>query len=134
MYTHPRQTQKKDHFAYAPTLPNSETNPELRETFYAQLESLIRTVNRTTTLIIAGDFNAKTGSGYWQYSENMGRYGKGRVNSNGKELLDLSSRNNLVLTNTLFCHRLKHVTTWESPIRQFVYKDGTVRKNPFRNP
>ena len=37
-------------------------------------------------LIIAGDMNAKTGSGHHDYPEYIGRYGKGRMNSNWKHL------------------------------------------------
>jgi exonuclease III len=119
--------------AYAPTLITSETNPVIRETFYSQLESLIKTVRRRNILIIAGDFNAKTGSAYLEYARNMGMYGKGWLNSNGKELLDLAHRNDLLLTNTIFQHKLAHITTWEAPTRRFTYNNGSTRKNPFRN-
>ena len=47
--------------AYALTLPRSNANPALREDFYAELESLVNTVSKRNTLILAGDFNAKTG-------------------------------------------------------------------------
>ena len=35
-------------------------------------------------LIIAGDMNAKIGSGHHDYLECIGRYGKGKMNSDGK--------------------------------------------------
>ena len=119
--------------AYAPTLPNSEKNPEIHDNFYNELESLIKTIPNRHTLILAGDFNAQTGSAYHRYRDTMGRFGKGKVNSNGEELLAFAQRNDLVLTNTLFQHKLSHITTWESPYRKLVYKDGTIRKHPFRN-
>ena len=102
--------------AYAPTLPVSEDNPKLREEFYDELEAVVRRVSNRDYLLIAGDFNAKVGREWTKYAENMGRYGKGEVNSNGKELLDFCNRQNLVLTNTLFRHKMAHRTTWESPI------------------
>ncbi len=38
-------------------------------------------------VIIAGDMNAKTGSGYKDFPERMGRYGKGEMNCNGQHLI-----------------------------------------------
>ena len=38
---------------------------------------------------IAGDMNAKIGSGHHDYPECIGRCGKGKMNSNGKYLAEL---------------------------------------------
>lgn len=119
--------------AYAPTLPNSEKNPQCRENFYQQLDSILNTISKRSILIIAGDFNAQVGTGYHTFRANMGPYGKGRLNSNGESLLHMASRNNLTITNTLFPHPLKHVTTWEAPYRAYKHWDGTERKHPIRN-
>ena len=86
-------------------------------------------------LIITGDFNAKTGSGY-PLAENrkvMGPYGKGKLSNNGKALLEFACQQQLVLTNTLFQHKLAHVTTWESPYCEVNGADGTARRNSYRN-
>ena len=115
--------------AYAPTQPVSEKNPEIREKFYDELESVMRTISNRDQLIVTGDFNAKTGSAYKDYPENMGAFGKGTVNSNGIELLDLANRHDMILSNTIFKHKLAHITTWESPARQI----GSIRRNPYRN-
>ncbi len=64
---------------------------------------------------IGGDFNAKTWSGFQHHKENMGRFGRGEVNTNGEHLLEFAARHDLVLTNTLFQHKHCHRTTWESP-------------------
>ncbi len=101
--------------AYAPTLPISEKNPNIRDSFYKELDSVIQGISKRNVLIIGGDFNAKAGSGYEDHKENMGRFGRGKINSNGEHLLDLASRHDLVLTNTLFEHKHAHRTTWESP-------------------
>ena len=115
--------------AYAPTLPVSESNPELRERFYDDLEDVVRTVSSRDYMIIAGDFNAKTGREWEAYPDNIGRYGKGEVNSNGKELLEFCNRQGLILTNTLFRHKMAHRSTWESPANH----SESGRKNPYRN-
>ena len=86
-------------------------------------------------LLVIGDFNAKTGSGHNQYPENMGKYGKGKINSSGEFLMELAKENNLILTNTLFPHKLAHRTTWTSPerIKDHNHHDGIPRKKPYRN-
>ena len=80
-------------------------------------------------------WNAKTGSGHYEYPENIGKYGKGKLNNNGEFLLDLARENKLILTNTLFPHRLAHRTTWTSNerIKDHKHADGTNRRNPYRN-
>ena len=58
-------------------------------------------------MIILGDFNAKkTGSGYRDYPDTMGKYGKGKLNGSGKCLLDYAKENELDLTNTTFKHKI----------------------------
>jgi exonuclease III len=119
--------------AYAPTNPVSEKNPEKREEFYEALESAIKAVSKRSILMITGDFNAKTGSAHKKYPNHVGKYGKGQVNENGETLLETAQRNNLVLTNTTFQHKLSHRTTWESPYRKYTMKNGEERRNPNRN-
>ena len=73
------------------------------------------------------------GSGYQEYRENMGRYGKGIMNSSGKRLLKLCKTNDLIITNTKFKHKKSHITTWIPPFRNFTTKEGEERRNPVRN-
>ena len=91
--------------AYAPTLLNSKKNPEQRVNFYKDLESIINSVSERNILNVTGDFIAKTESGYKNYPRQVGFYGKCTINSNGEHLLELASRQNLVLTNTMFNHK-----------------------------
>ena len=101
----------------------------MRETFYDTLEDVVRSVTSRDHMVIAGDFNAKTGRECDRYPENIGRYGKGELNSNGKELLEFCNRQNLILTNTLFRHKMAHRSTWESPANH----TESGRRNPYRN-
>ena len=118
---------------YAPTLKSCEDNPEIRLEFYAAIQKVIKTTPKRYSLIIAGDFNAKVGSAWKSYPECLGRFGKGAINSSGKILVEMCHDNNLCITNTLFKHRLSHVTTWEAPERNFTTHDGTPRRNIIRN-
>ncbi len=90
--------------------------------------NVINLVSKRNKLILGGGFNVKTGSAYTQYPTNMGRFGKGKLNSNGDHLLELASRNDLILTNTIFNHKMTHRTTWVVPERK-----NTNRRNPIRN-
>ena len=121
--------------AYAPTLDVSERNPEVREEFYRTLSQVSSKLDKSRhALVTLGDFNAKTGSGYKRYPNNMGRYGKGLINSNGEYLLEYAKGFDLYLTNTTFPHRLSHRTTWTAPERKnALHHDGKDRKKPYRN-
>ena len=97
----------KDHqvnviVAYAPTLIKSEKDPQIREDFYDELNKITLQYKKDKhVLLVLRDFNAKTGSSHSIYPENVGKFGKGHLNSNGEWLLDYAKENGLVLTNTL---------------------------------
>ena len=105
--------------AYAPTLDKSEKDPDIREKFYSDLDSIIKKHSSRHITIIAGDFNAKTGSAKNNniYNSVIGKYGKGDINSNGYHLINFAKINNLKLTNTFFKHKPSHISTWESPAK-----------------
>ena len=62
--------------------------------------------------------SAQTGIVNRYYRNNMGRFGKGKINSNGEALLEFANRHELVLTNTTFEHKMTHRTTWTGPTKQ----------------
>ena len=66
---------------YAPTLEKSEKHPEEADNFYNEMESIIKKVKSRDDLIIAGDFNAITGTAALEtnlYKKQIGLYGKGK--------------------------------------------------------
>ena len=122
--------------AYAPTLDKSEKDPQIREEFYNELDKVTCQHKKDKhLLLVVGDFNAKPGSGHERFPENIGKFGKGHLNSNGEQLLQYAKENELVLTNTLFNIKLAHRTTWTSleRINPHLTHDGTTRRNPYRN-
>ncbi len=50
---------------YVPTLQNSERNP-----YYEQLEKMKSKVRSQNTVVVVGDFNAKTGYGWREFNNN----------------------------------------------------------------
>ena len=117
---------------YAPTTSYSKQHPEELEEIYNIITSEYRKIPNRDYFILCGDFNAKVGTKWYEYPDNLGRYSKGTVNNSGSLLLDFCAENDLVISNTLFKHKPAHITTWTAPFRNFE-KNGTPRKNPIRN-
>ena len=97
---------------YAPT---NQADEEEKETFYLQLQSVIRKVSSHDMLIVGGDFNAKIGSDNSQFESCMGKFGLGEMNENGLLLADFCQENSLVIGGSLFRHKDVHKYTWEAP-------------------
>ena len=60
----------------------SKKFPELRDDFNEKLESFISKCNSRDMLFLLGDYNTITGSGQKDFLENIGKFGKGKVNEN----------------------------------------------------
>ena len=86
-------------------------------------------------MITIGDFNAKTGAGKTEYSENIGKYGKIRLNTNVRCLLEYAKKHDVIRANTMFNHKMCHRTTWTAPERIIDHNQhgGNPRRNLCRN-
>ena len=123
---------------FASTLDKSEAKPEIRDNFYTELDAVVQKSKSRNALIIAGDFNAKTGSAFQDklYANVIGKYGKGAVNSNGIHLLNFAKLHNFKLANTFFKHKPSHISTWEEPDHKNERIDAnsnSIRRTPYRN-
>nr|VZI09395.1 unnamed protein product [Spirometra erinaceieuropaei] len=96
---------------YAPT---SAAEQRDKEAFYSQLQVLVERLPCRDFLIVAGDWNGRTGPGDPTTSHLLGRFGLGFRCENGERLLNFADRNRLLVTNTCFQHRKKHLLTWYS--------------------
>ena len=96
---------------YAPTLAADDAE---KYNFYDQLQQLTDEVSRRDMLLVAGDWNAKTGPSDAETRHIIGRYGLGVRCNNGDRLLQFADLNHMVVTNTRFQHRRKHLLTWYS--------------------
>ena len=112
---------------YAHTLETAEQNPELREEFYDTLEGFISAIPNRHEVILAEDFNAKTGSAYADFSTVMGKFGKGEANTSGTRLLETCQKLDRYLTNTTFYHKLCHQPHEGAPYREFTTHSGEKR-------
>ena len=98
--------------AYAPTLTSSD---EVKETFYEELNALVKATPPGDKLLLLGDFNARVGSDSGNWKGVLGPHGTGKMNSNGLMLLSLCAENDLTITNTLFRQADKFKATWMHP-------------------
>ena len=120
--------------AYAPHEQQSNKTPQLREDFYKHLNLACKSGKKNSLLVVAGDFNGKTGDSFSQHPNCIGKHGKGMItNQNGSALINFAEENDLFLTNTKFQHRMAHHTTWTAPFRKVTLKNGEERRNPYRN-
>ena len=96
---------------YAPHSELTKKNPKLTEKFYDKLDDLTRKYkNKSSLLIVAGDFNAEIGKSIDEKC--VGRFPNGTRNENGNQLIEFSEKNDMILTNTCFDHKKCHLTTW----------------------
>ena len=121
---------------YAPHESLSNEKPELRETYYNDLQNALLQKKADSIIILGLDANAQTH--YDQEIETnrnvIGPFTKGnKTNNNGQRLLDFASENDLFLTNTKFQHKMSRRTTWTAPYRPIRMNNGELRRNPIRN-
>ena len=90
------------------------SSDEIIMSFYSALEDAIRSVPKEEKLVILGDFNARVGREHDTW-EALGRFGIGKMNSNGLHLLQLCTHFNLAITNTFFRQKQRHKVTWIHP-------------------
>ena len=86
-------------------------------------------------MITIGGFNSKTGTGKTEYPENIDKYGRGRLNTNGRYLPECTKEHDMILTNTMFNHKmcLRATSTAPERIIDHNHHDGNPVRNPYRN-
>ena len=80
---------------------------------YEQIEELIKGEKATDQRIVMGDWNAVVGKG--KDRNEIGKFGLGRRNERGQELINFCKRMKLVATNTWFMHEKRRRYTWTNP-------------------
>ena len=85
---------------------------EIREQFYADLDTELGDTPATDKLVMLGDFNARVGRDAEQWRGVTGKHGVGKINSNDLLLLSKCAEHNLLITNTIFRLADKYKTSW----------------------
>ena len=79
---------------YAPTLCSEE---DTKDKFYEELDCAIKKLPTNEHLYLLGDFNARIGSDHAAWPRCIGHFGVGRLNDNGRRLLELFSLHDISL-------------------------------------
>ncbi|XP_065571512.1 craniofacial development protein 2-like [Artemia franciscana] len=96
---------------YAPVEPTDGDTSDSDE-FYLQLQEQIDRVPGRNMVFLLGNFNAQVGRNRDRWYPSLGKFGIGKENSNGYRLLHFCRYKNLVITNTVFDHKIAHKLTW----------------------
>uniref|UniRef100_A0A8D8Z0H2 Craniofacial development protein 2 n=1 Tax=Cacopsylla melanoneura TaxID=428564 RepID=A0A8D8Z0H2_9HEMI len=107
------KTEPNDTIIIQLYMPTSGAPDEEIEKIYDEVNKLIDTTKADDNIIILGDMNAIVGEG--REGTTVGQYGHGRRNERGNQLIEFCTRNNLVITNTLFMHHKRRRHTWIAP-------------------
>ncbi|XP_075112246.1 uncharacterized protein LOC142182154 [Nicotiana tabacum] len=101
--------------AYAPYAGLDE---EVKQCFWEGLDEIVRQVPHAEKLFIRGDFNGQIGSIAGGYDEVHGGFGFGERNGGGTSLLDFAKALGLVIVNSSFPKREKHLVTFQNAVAQ----------------
>ena len=97
---------------YAPTMMYTDDE---KDQFYATLSECIDETPPTDQIILLGDFNARVGSDWESWPKILGKFGIGKMNSNGQLLLELCRKYQLNITNSNYDTKESWKTTWQHP-------------------
>ena len=97
---------------YAPTMMYPD---EEKEAFYEKLAEVVDRVPMEDKLLILGDFYAIVGNAHTTYDGTLGKFGKGKKNSNGELMLQFCTQRGLSIANTFFQQPDMNFFTWRHP-------------------
>ena len=72
-------------------------------------------VHKHYSLLVLGDLIAKVGENNEGYENIIESHGVGEINDNGERLVGFCGLNKLVVTGTIFPHKLIYKQAWTSP-------------------
>jgi len=85
-----------------------------KDAFYNELQATVSRIPANDMLVIAGDWNGRTGEADAQNRTSLGPFGVGNRCANGDRLINFALNNHLIVSNTKFNHPEYHLVTWYS--------------------
>ena len=98
--TETRLKTPREHLTILAVYSPTEGRDELNEEFYETLQKILDKVNKNDYIILIGYMNARVGNN--KVANIVGTNGEATLNSNGRNLLDFCTFNNLKIMNTFF--------------------------------
>ncbi|XP_070039086.1 uncharacterized protein [Nicotiana tomentosiformis] len=99
--------------AYA---PHVGLDGEVKQRFWEGLDEIVCQVPPIEKLFIGGDFNGHIGSTTDGYGKVHGGFGFGERNGGGTSLLDFAKAFGLVIVNSNFPKRERHLVTFQNAV------------------
>ena len=96
---------------YGPQIGRTEAE---EEAFREEVDRLAGLSDGQMMMCVAGDFNAHIGVVAPGDEENVGRFGWGTMNREGRELVEMLRRNGLTIAGTFFQKKESHKITYRS--------------------
>ena len=98
----------------------TEKNPVEADKFYADLNKCYKDLKGIDAIVV-GDFNAKLGKKSWDDNKvHVGLHARELRIEDGENLQKFLADNSLLASNTFFCHKACHITTYENKSRQHI--------------
>lgn len=95
--------------------PNDDSQIQDKEKFIDCLSENIQKIKHTKEIILAGDFNSRTGRK--EKDSVIGSFGEEQRNDNGERLTELCELHNLKILNGFYKHKNIHKFTWTQETR-----------------
>jgi hypothetical protein len=89
---------------------SDDENALVKEDFFGKLTEVITEIGNAREILIAGDFNSRTGKKTNDLV--VGPFGEEVINDNGDKLIDICEHNSLRILNGYFKHKMIHQYTW----------------------
>ena len=91
-------------------------NVLVKEDFLGKLNEVIAEIGNSREILIAGDFNSRTGKKI--NNQIVGPFEEEVINDNGDKLIDVCEQNSLKILNGYFKHKKIHQYTWHQDTLQ----------------
>ncbi|WP_353803973.1 hypothetical protein, partial [Acinetobacter baumannii] len=79
------------------------------------MDRVISRVPNNEGLYVIGDFNARVGADHEAWPTCLGLHGRGKIDENGRRLLEFCCLHRLCVTNTFFNCKELHQVSWRHP-------------------
>src|SRR6516225_7306849 len=94
-------------------MPTSDSEEEEVEDMYNKLEDLLEKQKGRDNVVILGDWNAVVGEE--KEDKEVGKFGLGKRNARGEQLIEFCKRKKLMVSNTWFEQPVRRRYTWKKP-------------------
>jgi hypothetical protein len=99
----------------------TNTDAEVKDVFYDQIQATMECIREHDMVLILGDLSARVGCENTGREHVMDKHRIGTINNNGEKLVEFCEENNLLIGGTLFQHKYQSIPKWDhqTPYRSY---------------